>query len=69
MDFDGTLSLYEEMAAKGDGQFAIAAALLHLAKAQGQMRVDLISGSGGKSGPLTRIQSSLESLADALERK
>lgn len=69
MGIQETLSDYEARAHAGDGQFAIAAALLRLAEAQGQMRVDLIHGLRGGDGPLSQIQRSLERLVDAFEKR
>ena len=69
MGFEETLALYEENARNGDGQFAVAAALMRLATAQGQMRVDLVYGPTGEGGPLLKIAGSLERLADAFENR
>jgi hypothetical protein len=65
MDFDGTLALYEEMAAEGDGQFAIAAALLRLTKSHGKMTDEF----HGKFGVLAKIQESLEGLVNAADKQ
>lgn len=61
MGFEEAIALYEEKARNGDGQFAVAAALMRLATAQGQMRVDLVYGPTGAG--------SLERLADAFENR